>query len=302
MEPEDDEPDRKPKAKVEQDDDDPELEEYSERVQKRINRLTYEREEARRQQEAAKAMRDEAVRVAQHLNQQNQQLNQTITSGEGYLVKQIKDRAALALSAAQAKYRKAYEEGDTDAILAAQDEMLQAKFEANEAQRYEQDYQRRMQTPSQPIPQQYPQQYTQPQPYSIPVSQVAQHQVPKPTKKAQEWAEKNTWFSSGEHPDMTALAYGIHEDMIKNQGIKPDTEEYFAQLDERMRKHFPAFFKQSGGSAGRPSTVVAPSARNDGARPRRIHLDEHQVALAKKLGLTPEQYAAEYVKAYGGKS
>ena len=273
--------------------DDEELTGYSDRVQKRINKLTWKANDERRQREAAERMNDEAVRVTQSAVARSQQYEQIINTGEARLVQTIQERAQFAVSAAQEQYRKAYEEGDTDAIIKAQEAMLGANAEHREAGLYEQYYNTRAQQFA------AQQQFRQQQPPQAPAPQVS-----KPTERSRQWAQDNPWFGTNEHTDMTALAYGVHEDLVRNKGIRPDSDEYFRAIDQTMRSKFPEYFEQGQGDGGKPpastvqnpSTVVAPAGRNNGAKPRKVKLTPTARALAKRLGLTEQQYAAQALR------
>lgn len=293
-----DEPEEQKPAKQESKTGDDELDSYSEKVQKRINKLTWEREEATRKYKEAEAIRQEAVRYAQVVNQQNQQQANIIATGEQRLVEQIKNRAALAVEAATNKYRKAYESGDTDAIIQAQKELTIAQAEQLESYNYEQDYNARMQNWM--AHQQQQQRFQQmPAVQRPPVQQPVQRQQPQATPESQSWAARNPWFGSNKHRDMTAIAYAEHERLTRDEGIKADTDEYYKRIDEKVRQHFPDYFAgQGGGNPGqqRPPTVVASGQRNNAGKPRTVRLEPHQVALAKQLGLTPEQYARQVLK------
>jgi hypothetical protein len=272
--------------------DDEELESYSKSVQDRINKLTWEREEAKRNLKKAEDIKAEAVRYAQTVNQQNKQQAEIIATGEARLVEQIKNRAALAVESASQKYREAYTAGDTEKIIAAQKELNIAQAEQLEGYRYEQDYQHRVQSWA-------ARQHQQQQPYAQHPPQPAPQQPPAPTPKTQDWVDKNPWFGQSEHRDMTAIAYAEHERLTRDEGIRPDTDEYYEKIDEKVRHHFPNYFSgQEGGSSNSekpPPTVVASGERNSG-RPRTVRLEPHQVALARQLGLTPEQYAEQVLK------
>ena len=283
----DDLPKKPVKQEAKEEDNDEELSDYSEKVRKRINKLKYEQHEAMRQREAAEKMREEAVRIAQQLTAKNQHYESLIQRGEGALVQQIKSRASLALEQAKAHYKEAYEQGDAEKIIAAQEKLLNAQTEFREAEKYEKTLQ------SRPKPQ------TE-QPVQQPVQQV--QQAPKPSEKATEWASRNPWFGPKGNREMTALAYAVHETLVRDQGVKPDTEEYYEKIDVSIRTRFPDYFEKdeevqvSVAAQRNPSTVVAPSNRNNGARPRKIQLTATQVSLAKRLGLTPEQYAKQLIK------
>jgi hypothetical protein len=279
---------------------DEELDQYSASVRKRLDKATYKRREAER-------LADEAVKAAQKLNQQNQQLSaknqeyeSLISRGESVLVSQIKEKAQLAADKAKAEYRKAHEEGNTDSIVASQEEMIRAQAELNEAQRYENNL------PPQPTPEQQAVYQRQAQAaYQQPVAPT----IPEPEPKAKEWGEKNPWFGDEEHKGMTAYAYALHEEAINDNGLSPNSDQYFTYIDQGMRGRFNDYDWKDNASedasgngqaapatTSQPSSVVAPSARNNGAKPRKVQLTSTQVALAKRLGLTNEQYAKQLVK------
>lgn len=283
----DDEP-KKP-VKATQDDDDDDLTSYSEKVQKRIKRMTWERGEEARRRETAESEKEEAIRFAQNVLQKNQQYENIINTGEARLVQEFKSRSTLAVQQARSKYAKAYEDGDTEAIIAAQEELINAQTEYRTAIDYEGDYTQRSQ--------QFVQQRQKPQPAYRPPQRP---QVPTPTPEASDWAEKNPWFGHNDHKDMTALAYGVHENLVRNKGIKPDTEEYYEGIDNAMRSRFPEYFDEGFGDYQKPhkkpATVVGSATRNNGTRPRKVKLTASQVSIAKRLGLTIEQYAAQLTK------
>tara|TARA_A100001515_G_scaffold140120_1_gene135433 strand:- start:413 stop:1465 length:1053 start_codon:yes stop_codon:yes gene_type:complete len=293
---------RPPKAQSAADDDldDEELSGYSEKVQKRINKLRYEQHEERRKREAAEKMREEAIRVAEQLNQKNRENEALINRGEAALVSQIKQRAELALQEARNRYKKAYEEGDTDNVVASQESLMRAQAELSEAERYENNL-----AQSQVQREQQEQQFYQQRVANEAAQNVAQQQQQvQVDPEAQEWANKNPWFMQDGYEEMTSLAYGTHASLIK-KGIQPNSSEYFRQIDRRLRNAFPEYdWQDNGDTDGRdatvtvnqPSTVVAPSARSNGAKPRKIRLTSTQLSLAKRLGLTPEQYARQLAK------
>ncbi len=282
---------KQPVKQAEKEENDEELSDYSEKVRKRINKLKYEQHEAMRQRESAERMREEAVRFAQQLAARNQQYESLLQRGEGALVSQIKARASLALDQAKSLYKEAYEAGDSQKIIDAQEKLLNAQTEVREAERHERVLQNRRPQQVQQVPQ-TPQNYVPPQP-----------QVPQPSSKAMDWTKKNPWFGPQGNRAMTALAYGIHETLIREEGVKADTEEYYEKIDSVMRQRFPDYFEKdevvqvtTAPAQRTPSTVVASSNRNNGARPRKIQLTATQVSLAKRLGLTPEQYAKQLIK------
>jgi len=287
---------KQPVKQAEKEENDEELSDYSEKVRKRINKLKYEQHEAQRQKEAAERMREEALRYAQQLAIKNQQYESLIQRGEGALVSQIKARANLALEQAKALYKDAYEAGDAQKIIEAQEKLLNAQTEFREAEKHE----RVLQSRPKPQPVQ--------QAYQPPVQQYQQPQVPQPSQKALDWTKKNPWFGPQGNREMTALAYGVHETLIREQGVKPDTEEYYEKIDAAMRQRFSDYFEKDSDGVQvsvapqrTPNTVVAAANRNNGARPRKIQLTATQVSVAKRLGLTPEQYAKQLIKeSYNG--
>ena len=133
------------------------------------------------------------------------------------------------------------------------------------------------------------------------------HKPPEPSAKALKWSQDNPWF--GQEKDMTALAYGVHEKLVRDEGFDPNSDEYFETIDRTMRSRFPDYFGEGDSGSGEasqdeqpsstsrsPSVVVAPSSRNNGAKPRKVRLSRTQLALAKRLGLTAEQYANQLIK------
>jgi hypothetical protein len=275
---------------------DDELSAYtSKRVQERIAKITWEKHEAGRRADSAEKMQAEAINYARQVNQQNVQYEHIITTGEAYLVEQVKGRAAKAVDLAKIKHKTAYEEGDSTAIIEAQQDMINAQAEAREALNYEQDYRYRVQQGEQQ--RQYAgqqQQYAAQQAVQQAAQQAAQPPVRKASDEALSWADENDkWF--GKRKDMTALAYGIHERLTNEQGFVPDSDEYYETLNAEMRQRFPDY---DFGDAEKPvslnaPTVVASAERNNGAKPRRVKLNARQVKLIKTLGITPEDYVRQ---------
>jgi len=286
---------------------DEELDSYSASVRKRLDKATFTKR-------AAERLADEAVSAAQQLHQQNQALaaknkeyESLINRGETALVSQIKQKAKMASEKARAEYKKAHEEGNTDEIVSSQERMIEAQSQMQEAERYERSL------PQQPTQQQQMAQqqlaYQQQQQAYQQQQQQSVNSVPAPEPKAKEWGEKNTWFGDEEHKGMTAYAYALHEEAIKDNGLSPNSDQYFEYIDGGMRGRFNEYewsenaSKDASGdgqtapsTAARPSSVVAPSARNNGAKPRKMKLTSTQVSLAKRLGLTNAQYANQLVK------
>ncbi len=285
--------DRKPPKKKSADDNSEEISDLSESANKRIKKLKYDYHEERRQKEKAERLRDEAVNYAKRASTENERLNKLLGTGQQELVKQAKQKAEFAKQAATQNYKKAYEDGDADAIAKAQQILTEATLAsqqaeylpqhlANEVLREEQNNQ-----PQEPVQQQQP------------------LEVPKPDEKAVAWAENNQWFGADE--EMTNFAYGVHAKLVK-ENVDPTSKEYYDRVDQRMREVFPQEFdieesnqevaepEETRKSQQTPPNVVAPATRNNGARPNKVKLTATQVSLARKLGITPEQYAAELIK------
>jgi hypothetical protein len=303
--------DRRPPAKSAQqeDGDDDELAGYSDKVKKRINKLRYQQHEERRMREDAERMREEAIRVAQQVTKENQNLQQILHQGEAVLLGQMKDRATLAVSQAESAMRKAVEEGNTDGQIEAQKALNKAQAEYDAAIRDGNSYQGRAQQHAQQQ-QQWAQQEQEARQRAQAQAQ-AQAQMRQPSEKALSWAEENKeWFQQPGHAEMTAFAYGVHEHLVNEEGVAPDSDQYYESLNNRVRHKFPEYFGGEQHDSGEqsfateepsstrrsPSVVVAPSERNNGAKPRKVRLSRTQVALAKRLGLTVEQYANQILK------
>ena len=253
-------------------------------VQKRIDQLTAKHHEERRQKEQAAKLRDEAIVYAQRVKSENDRLNRLVSDGQQYLGKQAEERAGFAKIAAQQKYKEAYEQGNTEDMVAAQDALSRATMDAASAEQFN------ARIPEEQFIQQQQQQQQEQQ--FIPQQQTP----PRPDDKAISWQAKNQWF--GNDSEMTSFAYGVHEKLVREENLDPRSDEYYEKIDTRMRDVFPDFFgsNASAVSANSQSSVVAPATRNNGAKPRKIQLTATQVALAKRLGVTPEQYANQLVK------
>ena len=294
--------DRRAPAKKTQGDssDDEELQSYSKNVQDRIKKLNFQKHEERRRAEAAEREREEAIRVAKVYSEDNRKYHAIIEEGERHLVHQIRERAALQVQQAQNKYRQAYEEGNTDKIIEAQQELINSQASLNSA-----DYQFNQVAAQRNHPQARQQPAPQPQAVQPPPQQQPPVQM---DAKSTEWTEKNKdWF--GQNRRMSGFAYGLHEELVEEQGYDPRSDEYFEKIDSEMRGKFPEYFQARDGgsetidtviepskSAKSPSVVVAPSSRNNGAMPRKIRLTRSQDNLRKRLGLTAEQYARQLAR------
>ncbi len=279
-----------PKKNVDGEDDpddipEDELSTYSDGVQKRIKRLRYEYHEERRAREAASKQSEEAVRYAQSVHQENSRLKRQLEEGSTQLNEVAKARHDAEMGSAQKAYRDAFESGDTDALMEAQNKINDILLARATSAR-----------PAQPV-QQMPVQ-PQAQPQQTPASMV-------PDQKFVSWSRKNGWF--GQNPEMTSFAYGVHERLVKG-GVDPQSADYYDKIDARMRQVFPDEFDsdysveddsrtvETQTATQRKKPTVAPGGRGNGKPPRKVQLTRTQVAVAKRLGLTPEQYAKQVAK------
>lgn len=256
--------------------DDDDLEGYSDSVKKRINKLKFDQHAERRAKEEAVRLREEAISYAEKIRKENEELRKAYADGETAYVGQAKARLESELASARSAYKAAYESGDADAVLAAQEKLLKLQVENDRVQNYK------------PRPAQAP--------APVPQTQQAAPQVAKPDDRAMQWAEKNTWFMKDK--SMTGFAMGVHEDLVA-QGIDPKSDLYYSKIDDAVRRTFPDRF--DGGSIEEKAprrqagTVVAPAARSTKA-PRKIVLTSSEAALAKRLGVPLKVFAAQKLK------
>lgn len=256
--------------------DDEELSNYSANVQKRIKKLT----ERYRQEQRD---REEAVRMAQQLLQENQKLKGKVQQLDTGYLHEYGNRLQTQEEAVKRAYKQAYESGDADAMIQAQEQLATI---AMEKQRYNvaktrADQQRQLaeQQARQPVQQ-------QPAPQQV--------EAPKVDPKARTWAEKNKWF--GEDKVMTTAAFTIHQTLVDDEGFDPQSDEYYNEIDRRIRAEFPHKFQQAKKSGGaQVASAGASASRNPKQGRRSVKLTHSQVAIAKKLGVPLEEYA-KYVK------
>jgi hypothetical protein len=258
---------------------DEEINSYSDGVQKRIKELTHARHDERRAKEALLREKQELERLAQHMANENKKLKAYVQTGSEQYAESIKKVAENDLEDAKRKYKEAYESGDSDALVAAQEAMTEAKMKTEAAKNF--------------------------RPASLQADEVdvqtPQTQVPRQDldDKTVRWQAKNRWFGADGYEEVTSFALGLHQKLV-NSGVDPRSDDYFERIDARMKSTFPDIFGEaedkprSGDGSKRPTSVVAPATRSTGAR--KVQLTPTQVALAKKYGLTPQQYAAEVAK------
>jgi hypothetical protein len=264
---------RKPMEEPPKDVTDEELSKYDEGVRKRIQHFTKGYHEERRAKEAALREREEAVKLTQQIIEENKKLKGSLHQGQSALLEQAKKVVANEMEQAKRKFKEAYESGDADALTAAQEEMTAIKMKAERVNNFRpapvQDIEKQVQIPT------------------------AEPVRPKLDAKTQEWTEKNTWF--GNDDEMTSFALGFHNKLVKS-GITPSSPEYYERIDARMKQVFPDAFEsgrtetsEDATPSPKKSNVVAPASRS--TAPKKIVLTKTQVELAKRLGLTNEQYA-----------
>jgi hypothetical protein len=264
---------RKPMEEAPKDVTDEELSKYDEGVRKRIQHFTKGYHEERRAKEAALREREEAVKLTQQIIEENKKLKGSLHQGQSALLEQAKKVVANEMEQAKRKFKEAYESGDADALTAAQEEMTTVKMRAERVNNFR------------PAPVQTDEKQVQ-----IPTAEPVR---PRLDAKTQEWTEKNKWFGSDD--EMTSFALGFHNKLAKS-GITPSSQEYYERIDARMKQVFPDAFESGETEASEDATpspkksnVVAPATRS--TAPKKIVLTKTQVELAKRLGLTNEQYA-----------
>ena len=241
-------------------------------TQKRIDRLTKKMREAERQ-------REEAIKYAQGVQSEAQKLQERMNALDTSYVNEYSTRVETQMGTAEQELARAIEIGDTNGVIEAQRKITSLAIENDRAkqakvqqERYAQQAQAQQQQQVQrPMPQQQPR---------------------RPDPKAEQWAQRNSWFGSDEA--MTYAAFGVHKKLVEDEGFDPQSDDYYNELDQRMRTEFP--HKLNGGSK-RPAQTVASVSRNTSGRSsgKKVRLTPSQVAIAKKLGVPLEEYA-KYVK------
>jgi len=248
---------------------DEELEGYSEKVRKRMSHLTKGYHDERRAKETAFREKEEAIRYAQQILEENKNLKGTVGKNQEVLLEQAKRATAGEVEQAKAKYKLAYESGDSDAVVAAQDDLTAAKIKADRINNFK-------------LPT-----------VQAPETEVQRQQTaPQVDEKAVNWQQNNSWFGSDD--EMTSFALGLHQKLVK-QGLDPRSDEYYEKINSRMRQVFPdEFDADEEVEVEKPrqrSNVVAPATRS--TAPKKIVLTPTSVALAKRLGVPLEEYAKQ---------
>lgn len=260
--------------------DEDDLEKYNAEAKQRLLQMKKLINDERRAKEQALREQQEAIRVAQSLVEETKKLKGRLTEGEKVYVSNAKEGAERQLELARIAYKEAYDSGDSDKVVEAQEKLTEAKFKLHEVQSYRPQYEESaLQTAENEV--KIPEQSQQPQ---------------RLDSKTQAWLDKNSWY--GVDDDMSFLAMGIHRKLERN-GVVTGSDEYWNAIDTEMRKRFPEKFSgdntpETKDSVKKPSTVVAPATRS--TSPKKIRLTQTQLALAKKFKLSPEQYALELTK------
>lgn len=254
---------------------DEELETYSKRDRNRIREFTKGYHDERRAKEAAMREKEQAVRLAQAYFEENQKLKGSVNTSQNALLEQAKKQIALELEDAKRKYKQAYEAGDSDALVEAQDLLTSVKVKADRLDNIR------------PAPTEEPKDnfiLTQPEPEAV-------------DAKAEKWKEQNTWW--GKDKEMTAFALAVHDRLVNDLYVDPQSDEYYRRLNARLRQVFPDKFESdepADAPTQRPtkSNVVASATRS--VAPKKITLSPSEVNIAKRLGVSLEQYAREVAR------
>ena len=263
---------------------------HKKNIRKRLQHFSKSYHDERRAKEEAWREREALEQYAKQLVEENQQLKSRTDQSHNALIESAKRQVASELAIAQQKYRQAYESGETDAIVEAQQALNTAQIRADKVNSLK---------PKQPTPARVDT-ALQPEQNTVQSQELAASQPEPPPRdeKAVAWADKNTWFGNGPEgdPEMTSFAFGLHTKLV-NEGIDPQSDEYYDRIDARMREVFPAQFddgiddEPKEVSKPKPSNVVAPATRS--TSPKKVKLTQSQISIAKKLGVSLEDYAKQ---------
>lgn len=259
-----------------------ELEQYNDRVKKRINEMTRARHDERRRADQLARQNEELVRLIQSQQQRGTQMQEYISMGQQAYIEQAKKTATLAIESAKAKLRQAHDAGDTNALVEAQSELSQAQYQLQEANNFR---------PS-PLPEPQTQGYTAPKTDREPAPQRIDGRL-------EDWRDANPWFQRSGDEDMTSYALTVHAQLERDRGKEfAGTREYYNAVDNAMRKVFPDRFEddkstQSAPASKQRDTVVAPAQRS--TKPRRVRLTKTQLEIADRLGVSHRDYAEQLI-------
>jgi len=254
-----------------------ELDGYSDNVKERLKQMKKVWHDERRAKESAMREHKEAIEMAKKAMEENKRLRAEAQKGRETYIDTAKKSIELEMEMAKQAYKQAYESGDTDSIVEAQNKLSDVNYRKQQISNYNPALQEEQN--------------------SVNMQQTAPQQ--QLDAKTMAWQERNTWY--GTDPEMTASALGLHQKLVSTKGESYiGTDDYWADVDKTMRRRFPEYFGEEESTDGggkpvraenKPATVVAPASRSTSSK--RIVLKQSQVAIAKKLGLTPEQYAKE---------
>ena len=248
---------------------DEELAAYSQKDRNKLREFTKGYHDERRAKEAAIREKEEAIKIAQAVYEENQKLKNNVHTSQSALLEQAKKVVSQEVDEAKRRWKEAYESGDADAIVQANDDLTTAKMKAERVNNFK------------PAPLQEEKTAVQPA-----------YQAPKVDTKAAEWQQANAWF--GKNKEMTGFALAVHEGLVNDEGIDPQSDEYYRRINGRLRQVFPDQF-ESGENADttqrKKSNVVASATRS--VAPKKITLSASEVALAKRLNISLERYARE---------
>jgi hypothetical protein len=266
---------RKPMQEPPKDVTDEELSKYDEGVRKRIQHFTKGYHEERRAKEAALREREEALKLAQNIIEENKRLKGSLTQNQAALIEQAKKASIIELAQAKVRYKQAYESGDSDQLVAAQEQLTEAKMKADRLANLKPPVQKEEDEVKLPV--------SKPE-----VAPAAPAQV---DERAAQWQQRNSWF--GQDHEMTSFALGVHSKLVES-GIDPTSDEYYKRIDNRLRQVFPDQFeseKPADAPPQRSKSNVAPATRS--TAPKKIVLTQSQVNIAKRLGVPLEAYAKQ---------
>jgi hypothetical protein len=256
-------------------------EDYSHNVKLKFKQYKKAWHDERREKEAALREQQEALAVAQRILDENRKLKSVLQSGEKELISTYQSSAEMEVDKASRNYKEAYDSGDSDKLLEAQQEMIRAQLKLDKAKNFRPTVQTE-ENNVQTIPQ--------------------RSQNPQMDPKVASWVSKNPWFVDQNKRSMRRYAEGVHEDLESKYGRGfVGTDEYYEAIDKEVQRRFPEEFAGASNNdedekpqRTKPSTVVAPAKRS--TAPKKVVLSKTQVGLAKKFGLTNEQYARELMK------
>jgi len=267
---------RKPMDSPPEDPTDEELNAVSSKVRDRTREFHKAYHDERRNKESALRERERAVEIAKSLYEENQRLKGTVDQNQNTFLESAKAQLAKQIEDAKGKYKQAYEAGDADALVEAQDELTSAKVKLDRIG------------------------FIRPKPLQEVENEVqidqAVNNIPRPDIKAESWQRANSWF--GQDKEMTGFALALHDKLVNDDGVDPSSDEYYQRLNGRLRQVFPGQFESEGqaesSGSRKKSNVVASASRS--VAPRKIVLSQSEVNIAKRLGIPLKEYAREASK------